>query len=63
MNDSVAVDAKRILLRYGAPIAVLDKVSEAHRVEFARTIAKTPLADREARLKQLLVEHGYLEEE
>ena len=25
MNDSVAVDAKRILLRYGAPITVLDQ--------------------------------------
>jgi bifunctional DNase/RNase len=62
VNDSVAVDAKRILLRYGAPIAVLDKVSDEHRVEFARTIAKTILADREPALKELLIEHGYLEE-
>jgi len=62
VNDSVAVDAKRILLRYGAPIAVLDAVSEAHRIEFAREIAKTPLPDREARLKGLLAEHGYLGE-
>lgn len=63
MNDSVAIDAKRILLRYGAPIAVLDKVPEDHRVEFARAIARTTLASRQARLKELLIEHGYLEED
>ena len=40
VSDSVAVDAKRILLRYGAPIAVLDKVSEAERIEFARAISR-----------------------
>ena len=28
LSDSVAVDAKRILLRYGAPIKVLDDVSD-----------------------------------
>ena len=61
MNDSVAVDAKRILLRYGEPIAVLDNVTDEHRVEFARAIAKTPLADREPLLKELLIEHGYVE--
>ncbi|HET9948758.1 MAG TPA: hypothetical protein VFQ22_07540 [Longimicrobiales bacterium] len=60
MTDSVAVDAKRILLRYGAPIAVLDKVSESHRIEFAREIANTSLPDRERRLRELLTEHGYL---
>jgi bifunctional DNase/RNase len=59
VSDSVAVDAKRILLRYGAPIAVLDKVSEVHRIEFAREIAKTSLADREPRLRELLAEKGY----
>ena len=63
MNDSVAVDAKRILLRYGAPIAVLDHVSEVHRVEFAREITKTTLAEREPRIKELLLEHGYLAED
>lgn len=61
LSDTVAVDAKRILLRYGAPISVLDKVSEADRIEFARTITRTPLAEREARLRELLVEHGYVE--
>ena len=60
-DDSIAVDAKRILLRYGAPIAVLDKVPETHRVDFARVISRTVLADREPRLKEILIEHGYLE--
>lgn len=60
MTDSVAVDAKRILLRYGAPIAILDKVTEAHRIEFAREIAKTVLPEREKRLRALLIERGYV---
>lgn len=63
MSDPVAVDAKRILLRYGAPIAVLDKVSESDRIEFARTISLTTLPERESKLKALLLEHGYIEEE
>ena len=63
MNHSVTVDAKRILLRYGAPISVLDNVSEVHRVEFAREISRTTLADREPRIRELLKEHGYLEED
>ena len=62
VNDPVAVDAKRILLRYGAPIVVLDKIPEARRIEFARAIIKTELAGREPRLRELLVEHGYIEE-
>lgn len=60
MSDTVAIDAKRILLRYGAPISVLDKISEAHRIEFARVITRTVLAEREARLRELLKEHGYV---
>lgn len=63
MNDSVAVDAKRILLRYGAPIAVLDKVSEQHRIEFAREISKTSLPEREGRLRELLAENGYISDD
>jgi len=59
LTDSVAVDAKRILLRYGAPIAILDKVSESHRIEFAREIARTMLPHREHRLRELLAERGY----
>ncbi len=61
MDESVAVDAKRILLRYGAPIAILDKVPEGKRIEFARAIARTTLADREKALKGLLREHGFME--
>ncbi|HSG09697.1 MAG TPA: hypothetical protein VLA36_15150 [Longimicrobiales bacterium] len=61
MSDTVAVDAKRILLRYGAPISVLDKVSEVHRIEFARTITRTSLPEREPKLRALLKEHGYTE--
>ena len=63
VSDSVAVDAKRILLRYGAPIAVLDDVTEKHRIEFAREVAKTVLPERESRLRELLVEHGYIDED
>ena len=60
VNDSVAIDAKRILLRYGAPIAVLDNVSEPHRIEFAREIARTTLPEREPRLRALLIDNGYI---
>jgi hypothetical protein len=59
----VAVDAKRILLRYGAPIGVLDKVSEDDRIRFARLIARTALPEREIRLRELLQEAGYVEKE
>ncbi len=63
MDDQVAVDAKRILLRYGAPIAILDKVTDEQRIRFARAIAKTTLAEREPRLRELLIEEGFVEEE
>ena len=63
MNDSVAVDAKRILLRYGAPIGILDKVTEEDRIRFARLIARTLLPERETRLRELLEEGGYSEDE
>jgi len=63
VNDSVAVDAKRILLRYGAPIAILDKVSEDDRIRFAREVARTKLPDREPRLRELLKESGYVDKE
>lgn len=61
MEESVAIDAKRILLRYGAPIAILDKVPEPKRIEFARVIARTTLAEREKTLKKLLAEQGFME--
>jgi len=59
VSDSVVVDAKRILLRYGAPIDILDRVSDEDRIKFARIIAKTDLPDRENLLKDLLAEAGY----
>ena len=60
MDDSVAVDAKRILLRYGAPIDILDSVSEEDRISFARIVARTSLPDRGAKLNELLIEKGYI---
>lgn len=61
MNDSVSVDAKRILLRYGAPISILDDVSDEKRVEFARAVSRTALPEREKFLKKLLAENGFTE--
>jgi len=61
VSDTVAVDAKRILLRYGAPISVLDRVSESDRIEFARIITRTNLPEREPKLRGLLKERGYTE--
>ena len=63
LSDSVAVDAKRILLRYGAPINVLDQVSDEDRITLARAIAKTDLPEREVRVKELLEERGYIASE
>lgn len=60
MEDSVAVDAKRILLRYGTPISVLDRISKEERIGLARTIATTALHEREARLRELLAEAGHI---
>lgn len=60
MDDSVAIDAKRILLRYGAPISILDHVSEAERIDFARQVSRTALPERQTQLKRLLKEAGYL---
>lgn len=62
MEDQVTVDAKRILLRYGMPISIMDDVSQEERVEFARIIARTELSDRQSRLRELLKERGYIEE-
>ena len=60
MDDQVAVDAKRILLRYGAPISVMSKIKVKDRIAMARQVSKTQLPKREPRLKELLVENGYL---
>jgi hypothetical protein len=61
LSDSVAVDAKRILLRYGVPIKILDEIGEKDRIAFARTVSRTPVPDRSDRLRDLLVEHGFLD--
>ncbi len=63
MKDSVAVDAKRILLRYGTPISVLDRISKEERIGLARTIARTTLHDRQDRLRELLAEAGHIKVE
>ena len=63
MEDAVAVDAKRILLRYGAPITVLDEVPDAKRIEFARAVSRTALPERGEFLRDLLVEEGFLPED
>jgi len=48
------------LLRYGAPIVVLERVSEDDRIRIARVIAKTELAEREGKVRELLAKYGYL---
>ena len=59
MDDSVAIDAKRILLRYGAPISILDNVSETERIALARKVSRIALPEREGQLRRLLKEAGY----
>jgi hypothetical protein len=59
VDDSVAIDAKRILLRYGAPISILDNVSEAERIDLARKVSRIALPEREGQLRRLLKEAGY----
>ena len=63
MDDTVAIDAKRILLRYGAPITILDDVPEAKRIEFARAVSRTVLAERGTFLRTLLKEEGFIKKE
>lgn len=60
MNDPVAVDAKRILLRYGTPISILDRITQEERIGLAREIARTALQDRETHLRKLLAEAGHI---
>ena len=61
MSDSVAIDAKRILLRYGTPISVMDHIGEQDRIKFARIVSRTPVADRGERLLEILVEHDFID--
>jgi len=58
MDDSVARDAKRLLLRYGAPISIVDKLSDDERITYARTIIRTAVPKRPAHLRELLRDNG-----
>jgi hypothetical protein len=59
MDDSVARDAKRWLLRYGAPIAVVDQLSDEDRISVVRSLIRTALNDRPAKLRELLAAGGW----
>lgn len=61
MDESVSVDAKRILLRYGTPIGILDRIPDEERIELAREVARTPLAEREKKLREVLRLRGHSE--
>jgi len=63
LDDSIAVDAKRILLRYGAPILLLDRIEDRERIDLARLLSRVPVPDRGHHLQDLLVERGYLDAE
>lgn len=60
--DEVAKDAKRLLLRYGAPIAVVNKLPENDRISYARSVVRTTLSDRQAKVKELLAEGGWIKQ-
>lgn len=60
MDDSVARDAKRLLLRYGAPIAVVDRLTDEERITLSRSIVRTAVGDRPAKLRELLSAGGWL---
>lgn len=61
MDDNVARDAKRLLLRYGAPISVVEQLSDDDRVDYARSMLRTSLSDRQERLREILAEGGWLD--
>jgi len=60
--DEVAKDAKRLLLRYGAPIRVVNKLPENDRISYARSVVRTTLSDRPAKVKELLAEGGWMDD-
>lgn len=59
--DEVAKDAKRLLLRYGAPISVVERLPEGDRIAYARSVVRTTLSERGKKVKQLLAEGGWTE--
>ena len=46
MDDTVAKDAKRLLLRYGALIAVVEDLSDDQRISYARSLLRNALSER-----------------
>lgn len=58
--DEVAKDAKRLLLRYGAPISIVSQLTDDDRITYARSVVRTSLGDRPAKVKELLSEGGWL---
>lgn len=61
MDDNVAKDAKRLLLRYGAPISIVDQLSDDERITVARSIIRSSVAERPNRLRELLSQGGWYE--
>jgi len=59
MADSVARDAKRWLLRYGAPIAVVEQLPEEEQITIVRSLIRTALSERPAKLRELLEAGGW----
>jgi hypothetical protein len=58
--DEVAKDAKRLLLRYGAPISIVSQLSDDDRISFARSVVRTTLNERPKKVKELLSAGGWL---
>lgn len=59
MDDTVAKDAKRLLLRYGAPISVVEQLSDEDRITYARAVIRTDLIDRGDKVRELLTAQGF----
>jgi hypothetical protein len=57
-DDNVAKDAKRLLLRYGAPISVVDTLTDEEKIAYARSIIKETVPDRPQFLRRLLAGDG-----
>lgn len=58
MDDSVAKDAKRLLLRYGAPISLVDQLTDDERIAYARVLIRTAVPDRPQHLREMFAGDG-----
>ncbi|NJD10647.1 MAG: hypothetical protein FIB01_09525 [Gemmatimonadetes bacterium] len=58
MDDTVAKDAKRLLLRYGAPISVVDTLPEEERIKYARVLIRTAVPARPQHLREMFAVDG-----